>query len=509
MDTITVKKRAKDAVCPDRMPSAALADSVTMMFKLIKAIDAPPEVSDLVKLRGRPSIGEVRAVLGLDGSSETAWRQGRSRALQYTQRLIEALNGEFWRMPKGAQPRAEKVWGAFKPPEGFLEGLSDLLQAHKAMLESRDKEDAEERAMQLIATARSAKRQARSPRTAKREAKGAAPVVVAVAPPPSSGPWLTRQVGGWADRLIAHDDRVIYVYGARRSGKSALIEALCSRLATEVPSPTILRLNIKKLLRTSANARDPSSVKQAVLNGLLHHLRPEAPALTLSADADFDDEMIRVLSQAPDRQIYLILFNSDIGLRQRGPTRRKAAVDATAPLFSFLRPVADENDDPVLSRVSVVLEGSRPLKDLCVTYPASPLNVATIYVLPRMKAGECAEQARLAGIEDHETLRVQTGGHRSLLWPILRAAGGGPAMPPAPSDLQGVKRVTDALLDELNLQPDLAAALAETRQGAEIELDHLTRLQHTMYLSLSNKPSIACPLLEAALDASATGSATS
>jgi len=487
------------------MPAPDLVRSVRLLFDLVSKIDAPDLHEHLrTGSRSRPSRVAARAALGLDGSSETAWKQGRNRALPYTQRLRDILRGEFHRMLSGSRPLAERIWQAFQPPTHFLEGLDRMLERHEAKLTDQDRRDSEELAMSLVASdlpkASSDSIWAEAGLAGTTPARAAA---IPVATPPWSATWLARQTGGWADRLIAHDDRVVYVYGARKSGKSALIETLARRLSAQAQVPTILRLNIGSLLNNFANHRDEFMVKQAILNGLLQYLRPSA--LALDADANFDALMIKVLSYAPPGPIYLILSNSDICLRQSDPDLRAASVAATAPLFSFLRPVADENDDPVLSRISVVLEGSRPLKDLCVTYPASPLNVATIYLLPRMKPGECAEQARLAGVEGHhEALRAQTGGHRSLLWPILRAADGGPAIPPSLAALPGVRRVTADLLAELELQPNLEAALTEAREGAELDLDELTRLQHTMYLSLSNPPAIACPLLEAALDGTAT-----
>jgi energy-coupling factor transporter ATP-binding protein EcfA2 len=380
--------------------------------------------------------------------------------------------------------------------EVFIGDLRILLQGHSDRLAALDKKKADESDRDVRAGVCSATGalEARSNKGAALEPGDGAEW---------SGPWTWYQVGGWARGLIRKSNRVTYVYGARGSGKSRLIAALRRRLQAESPPCQILHLNVRDLVAGFRSSQCRRAAHEAILTELLRQIAPGEPARRLGEVYDFDAEMFRVLHHAQDGPIYLIIGNSDACLRQPDPQFRQASIDATKNLFSFLRPMAEESAVPPIDRTSVVLEGSRPLVDLALTYPASPLNVGTSYILGRLNAPECSALGRRAGIHDDDDLRrlhAETGGHRSLVWAILKVVAADEPGKPLPTDLASlptVQRVIGDLQAELDLQPELARAFDRMLAGEHIDLESRTRLQHAMFIADSDPPSCGCSLLEA------------
>jgi len=493
-------RRASAAPQNNRVPVEELLGRVHRLFVGVSRIRT--SVREEVILRNqylltastkRPSHHLAMIALGLDPSSYSRWKKGNpTRDGVFTERLHDLLQGVFFRIDDLTKRGiAEKIWAIFSSIEANSQAISEL----HAMVElHREKLWADDAQSPVLAASKGD--------TVPQEIRGtASPTVNAGSV--WSEPWTSQRVGGWARGLLRRSNRIAYVYGARLSGKSVLITSLEARLASEAASSTRLHLSVRDLIvefRTSGSRR---AVHLSILNQLLHQLQPGAPGWTLGEYYDFDDEMIKVLARARAGQIYLFVASGDACLRVADAQNRAGSIDATKQLFSFFRPMAEESAHPTLNRMSVVIEGSRPLADVARLYPASPLNVARSYVLPRLDRGDCMELARLAGIEDDgdiARLFVATGGHRSLVWALLRGAAENDPGTPLPSDLSSpghVPRVIAELHTELDQQPQLAEALRKVITGERIDLESRTRLRDAMYIASDESLCCDCPLLEA------------
>ncbi|MFA5963749.1 MAG: hypothetical protein WC804_06995 [Sphingomonas sp.] len=470
-----------------------------MLFQLVSKVDGVDgdgrDISYLVKTSTtyRRSVDAALRLLGFQPANFTKWKAGDpDRARAFTERLMNVLQGEFYQIElEDERENAQTVWNLFSQNEqAFTSNLFALATAHLEKLDALDR------------------RKAAKQHKVVREMLAAAALSIRSnseftdhAPADWSNTWTTYAVGGWARGLVTRANRIAYVYGARRSGKSRLISAMQLRLQAESPGCTILHLSVRDIISAFREHRSCRQTHEAILNKLLRQLDAEHAPYQLAEFYDFDAEMVRVLSHAPDGSIYLVISDCDACLRLDDAIFQQDAIGATKHLFSFLRPMAEENGPALLNRISAILEGSRPLGDVARAYPASPLNVGTSFTLGRFSKAECAELAALAGLDrevDVDRLYDETGGHRSLIWSVLQSVvteRPGADLPDVAA-LPSVIRTIADLREELARQPLLEQAFAKLLARERIDLESRTRLQHAMYIVGSDPPSCQCPLLE-------------
>jgi len=468
-------------------PSGDLRADVQELFESVARMRMPSGDGFRTATTRRPSANVALAALGFADSSYSGWKNGNPRRVgTFTQHLLDGLDGEFDWVPSNKDVVVQ-VWARFRQDDSN----ADLISRLRAGLENH---------CRILIAAKLAPRRSGLP--AANGGEDETPLPSPDAGSRWSDAWTSRVIEPWARGLLERRDRVVYLYGARSAGKSVLMTALGARLAAKGGTARI-HVNLRDVVRRFRVTRDAAALRIEIFEEIARQIAAEVPAGVLRERFNFDDEMVHLLARAPAGPIYLFIENADHCLRIPDPDLRRDSIAATAPLFNFLRPVAQESGMPVLDRISVVLEGSRPLGDLAEAYPASPLNDGRPYILRRFTKAECAELGGLAGLTDEadiHRLYEETGGHRSLVWAVLRSAGDepGPGLPVDLAGLDPVGKVAEKLADELGLQ-GLGEAFAGVRAGTRIDFESRTRLRDCMYVDASDPPACGAPLLEAAL----------
>jgi len=473
-----------------REPPRDLQLDVQELFERVCHIRMPDGSRFRTPSTNRPSPNVALVALGFLESSYSSWKTGDpKRDLTFTRHLLDGICGDLGWVPSN-KGEVEKVWARFQEDKNNADLMAKLrsgLEVHYQKL------------MAANLAQKRATRSATSRGGREHPQHGLDPVSR------WSDSWTSRTIEPWARGLLNRKDRVVYIYGARGSGKSVLMTALGARLGAQHGGTARIHLNVGDLVAQFRVSRDANVLHNGIFMEIAHQVAAESPPPVLGEHYNFDEEIVRVLGRAPTGPIYLLIENADACLRICDARLRKDSIDATARLFNFLRPVAQESGKPILDRISVILEGSRPLGDLAKAYPASPLNDGRPYVLRRFGQAECADLGRLAGLKEEEDLRrlhEQTGGNRSLVWAVLRSAGDEPGVG-LPTDMAGldqVAKVLRKLAAELEQQESLRQAFARVRAGCRIDFESRTRLRDCMYVDASDPPRCGCPLLETALE---------
>lgn len=458
-------------------PPDELLKLVAELFDRVSRV-RDPDVKTWVRTshRQEPSAALAAAALGFDRATVSHWRKGDrpERDEVFAKHLHDGLRGDFdW---AGNSGLAHKVWSAFSREPGapaFVERLILLVMEYRVDLSRGD---------------------GTLPESLHLEPAGPGQLW--------SKPWTDRKVKPWSDGLSSLTYRALYIQGAPRSGKSVLIATLIEQLTGGHPGSTFLHINIRDLIARFRDDGDTPAINAAIINLLLLQLSPDAAPVELAEPYDFDIEMARILVRAPPGHIYLVVECCDAGLRFYDDGHRARIIDGTKAFFRALRPIPQLTAQPPLSRVSLIMEGTRPVRDLKGAYPASPFNKCTQRVLDRLGPTDCAAVARLAGMSDGADiarLYGETDGHRSLLWAILLADEPGTPLPAELGSLAPVADVLDDLLTELSAQPGLPEALATASRMTKVDTFDLDRLRNAMFLRRSDPPECGCPLLEGAV----------
>lgn len=486
---------------PDRVPEPSLAADVDFLFARLKHLP-----DDTLRKRymqtastGTVTVEAALAVFGFGRSDLSHWNKGTPpRDLKFTRSLIEVLSGEFSKLKPHAQAGAAEVWASFRSTAD--PDTADVLRRLPAALgKHRD---------ELWRLGDVAKQAAKAGRT---KPGGAAAAATAAAGPSWSADWARRQIELWAEGLTRgqkeQKTRVVVVYGARKSGKGVLINALYERLKASETPPTVLHLNVSNLAALAKADVTQGPTHQRILNRLYEQLCPGQGPWPLPEPHDFDAEMRRVLANAPLGPICLFIGNADACLRLPTAAAVDHATYCTAQLFGSLKPIATPKARSPLDRVSIVVESSRPISELDNAYQKSPFNIAVSYDLGRLNMDECITLATLAGrsTADGERLYAQTGGHRSLVWAALKTDLDHNPNQTLPMDLAALPAVRNTLRilrQELELQPPLLEAFRQVHAGSPIGNDEGSVLRDAMYLVGPAPMACRSPLLEGALLAS-------
>lgn len=499
-DTPTDPPQPPRAVANERAPDGLLDAEVTRLFDRLMHLrdEALRNKYMLNTTDGDPSFEAALASLGFNRSDRTHWRKGDyPRDLKFTRDLIRILNGKLTRVKAAAKAIAEEVWPAFIA-HATPEELSDLRRLHDALVLHRNHLEANREKAKYANNVAAAAKAATATKTAESTEKA-----VAKAGPEWSAAWVDRQIEPWAGGLLRQrKTRVVVVHGARRSGKGVLIDALYRRLKASEGAPTLLYLNVANLVAQLKPDETQAPTHQRILDRLYGQLCPGEGPWPLPRLHDFEAQFRAVLGQAPPGPICLIILNADACLREPTPAKIKHALDCTSMLFGALNPVAKPKAVAPLDRVSIVVESSRPIRDLDDAYDSSPFNKGVSYPLQRFDIDGCMVLAELAGLTaaDGERLHDQTGGHRSLVWAALKdGQRRGPPPTLAPDLAAGSSLVSHTLFllkQELELQPALRAAFEEACNGQAISNDDGSALSAAMYLAAEPPVAGRAPLLE-------------
>jgi AAA-like domain len=327
--------------------------------------------------------------------------------------------------------------------------------------------------------------------------------------PPPAGPlwsreWSLKQVGPWLTALTKHRERAIYIYGARKAGKSFLVSILREQLSQQTPRPRFVDLNLKHLIDQFKYEQSAQSLQRQILVRVGRQFDQKGGwHQAYGTVFDFASEFSILLANDPGRQVYLMIEEADSSLRLPDVNIRQQAVAATSPLFESLKSIMDIPHDPILGRIQAVLTGSTPAVKLAEIYDHSPFNNIHAFVLRRFTKAECDQLALAAGFvsdAERERLYLETGGHRALVWAILRQVGvsddQSPGLPDLLDELPMVRGTLNTLETDLYRQPDLHGAFERVLCGGHVDFELLTRLHDVMLVGNVASGGCQCPLIE-------------